>query len=235
MKKLFLAIALLIGVSSVNAQKITGGIAVSPIISWMKPDISQNIENDGVRFGFSYGLVGDYNLNDNFAFSSGINVNNFGGQLEYLDSIPAYVIDNGTIDTMSFKSNAIVTYKFQYVEIPISIKGKTNEIGYLTYFMHAGINPMFRWKAKGDVSQDNVTNVSLKEEVSGLLMAFSVGGGIEYSLGGNTKLLVDLIYKNGLTDVTKTKTFHLNDVGAGDILDEKIILNSIEIKLGILF
>ncbi len=202
----------------------------------MKPDISQNIENDALRFGFSYGLVGDLNLSDNFAFSTGINVNNFGGQLEYLDSIPEFIIDNGTIDTMSFKPNAIVTYKFQYVEIPISIKGKTNEIGYLTYFMHAGINPMFRWKAKGDVSQENVAGVSLSKEVSGLLMAFSVGGGFEYSLGGNTKLLVDVIYKNGLSDVTKTKTYHFNDAGTGgDILDEKVILNSLEVKLGILF
>lgn len=217
------------------AQKITGGIEVSPVLSWMAPDIADNIDNEGVKLGFNYGIVGDLNFSDNFAFSTGIMVNSFGGKLKYTDAIPEFTVDLGTKDSIySFSPGAIVDYKLQYVEIPISLKGKTNEIGYMTYFMKAGISPMFRWKAKGDVTQGNISGKSIKNEVASLNVAFIVGGGFEYSFGGNTKLLFEFVYTNGLSDITKTKVY---DDELQKISDEseKVILSNIALRVGILF
>lgn len=217
------------------AQKITGGIEVSPVLSWMTPDIADNIDNEGVKLGFNFGIVGDYNFSDNFAFSTGIMVNSFGGKLKYSDSIPEFKVDLGTRDsTYSFLEGAIVDYKLQYIEIPISLKGKTNEIGYMTYFMKAGINPMFRWKAKGDVSQGNISDKSIKYEVKSFYFAFNVGAGFEYSFGGNTKLLLEFVYTNGLSDITNTKV-HNKKLSETSDESEKIILSNIALRVGILF
>ncbi len=230
MKKITFLIIIALIASNAFSQKFTGGIAVSPLISFMKPDISKKIENNKVKFGFNVGLVGDINLTDNFAISTGINVNNFGGSLKYTDSISSFNVDLGTSDTSySLASGSIIDYKLQYVEIPISIKGKTNEIGYMTYFLRAGINPMFRWKAKGIVNGGTIVdNESIKKEVSPLFMAYNIGGGFYYSLGGSTKVMVELVYKNGLTDITKTTFYNVSK-------SDKIILNSISLRVGILF
>lgn len=230
MKKLALLIIVSFVVSNVFSQKITGGVKISPLISFMKPDVSKKIENNKIKFGFNFGLVGDLNLSDNFAISTGINVNNLGGSLKYSDSIPNFTVDLGTSDSIyNISKGAILDYKLQYVEIPISIKGKTNEIGYITYFLQAGINPMIRWKAKGIVNGGSIIdNESIVNEVSPLFVAYNIGGGFEYSLGGNTKVLVEVIYKNGLTDITKTKVYGVNE-------SDKIILNSISLSVGILF
>jgi len=227
MKRTILIFGLVLIAGYSFSQKVTGGIEISPLISWMKPDITQNIENEGVKPGFNFGFVCDLNLGDNFSFSTGILVNNFGGSLKFLDSIPAFTIDKGTSDSIySFDPGAVIDYKLQYIELPFSLKGKTNEIGYVTYFLKAGVSPMIKWKAKGDVTQGNISGESIAKEVTGFGIGFHVGGGIEYSLGGNTKLLVEMVYTNGLTDFTKTETV------AGD---EKVILNVLALRAGILF
>lgn len=227
MKKIFIILGLVLFVNYTFSQKVTGGIEISPIISWMKPDITKRIDNEGVKFGFNFGFIGDLNLGDNFAFSTGILVNNFGGQLKYHDSIPQFTVDKGTSDSIySFDPGVVIDYKLQYVEIPFSLKGKTNEIGYITYFLKAGISPMIKWKARGDVTQGNISGESITKEVTGFGFGFHVGGGIEYSLGGNTKMLIELVYTNGLSDFTKTETTEGN---------EKVILNCLALRLGILF
>ncbi|GAB4280219.1 MAG: hypothetical protein Kow0068_04440 [Marinilabiliales bacterium] len=215
------------------SQKFSGGIVVSPMLSWMKPTVTKNIENESMKLGSSFGVTGDLNLSDNFALSLGLNVNNFGGKLKYLDSIPAFSVDKGSYDSVySFEPGAIINYKMQYVEVPFYIKGKTNEIGYMTYYLKAGINPMFKWQTKADVTQGNIAGESIKKEVSGLVIGYGFGGGFEYSLGGNTKFIVELDYLNGLTDITKTKTYNTE---AKKAVDDNVILNYIAIKTGIVF
>jgi hypothetical protein len=216
MKKYCILLVLALFSGSIVAQKISGGITFSPLVSWMKPD-SKKVEFEASKFGFSFGLVGDYNFSDNFSFSTGINVYNGGGKLKYKDSIPAFEADS----IYNLAPNAVILYKLQYIEIPLSFKGKTNEIGYITYFLKGGLSPMFRYKAKGDVSQYNISGEDFKGEVSGFNLGFHLGGGIEYSLGGNTKVLAELQFTNGLTDVTKD--------------DYKTIFNMIILRTGIIF
>ncbi|HIE16558.1 MAG TPA: PorT family protein [Bacteroidales bacterium] len=208
-----------------SAQKFSGGFFLSPSLTWMKPDISKNISNEGLKLGFSYGALGDLNIiGENFSLGLGILVNNIGGKISYADSIPEFK----TLDsTYAFKPGAIVDYKLTYVELPIGLKGKTNEIGYMTYYMKSGITPMFKWKAKGDVTQGNISGESIKEEVASFMMGYYIGGGFQYNLGGTTSFVTVLVFSNGLTDITKTKT--------EDGKTDKVILNNIAIRIGIIF
>ena len=206
------------------SQGVTGGLYVSPIVSWLKPD-SKTVEKDGSRFGFGFGIPVDFNVSDNFAVSTGVSFNNIGGSLKFLDSIPVF----NTVDSIyALKGGSSIKYKTQFIEIPLSLKGKTNEIGYITYFLKAGISPSFRFKAKGDVTVNSGDDI--KAEVAAFNMGFHIAGGIEYSLGGNTKLLIEALFTNGLTNFSKTET-----IDKGALKKEKIISNNIALRVGILF
>ncbi len=226
MKKYLIGIVFVFVSVSVMSQGVTGGLYVSPVISWLKPD-SKNITKDGSQFGFGFGIPVDFNFSKNFAFSTGIAYTNLGGSLKYNDSIPSFkAVDT----TYSLKANSVVKYKTSFIEIPLAFKGKTNEIGYITYFLKAGISPQFRFKAKGDVTINSGDDI--KAEVRGFNMGYNIGGGIEYSLGGSTKLLVEVLFTNGLTNFTKVETLKR---GATATKNEKTIMNSISLKVGILF
>lgn len=235
MKKLAIIFILASFTLTGTAQnKFTGGIYFSPTFAWMKPDV-KHIQKDAMRVNFGFGLVGDFSLTDNFAFQTGLRFNNMGGSLKYLDTLPAFVTADSTY---KLTPNSIIEYKTQYVGIPLYIKGKTNEIGGIFYFLKAGIVPSFRYSAKGNVTVNSKDDI--RDEMRGIYTSFELGGGIEYVLGGNTRVLVEAVFSNGLTDVTKTlagdpKSFD----SLGRMLPrektDKVIQNGLMLNVGILF
>ncbi|PLX03941.1 MAG: hypothetical protein C0594_09805 [Marinilabiliales bacterium] len=225
-KSALLIIAIMLISISGFAQKISGGLVVSPMLSWTKPEGPKYAENGKIKFGYNVGLLGDYNLGDNFAFSAGVVYNNYGGNIQYLDTIQKFITEDEQYDTIL--PNSIITYKMQFIEVPISIKGKTNEIGYITYFLRAGISPGFRYMSKATV-ENGVDDIVKGETIPAFALSVNIGGGIEYSLGGNTKLLVEAVYAAGLTDIDKV------DIGISETKNEKISLNHFDLRIGILF
>ena len=228
MRRIIILSVIILMTIQINAQKISGGLSFAPILSWVKSD-SKTVEKDGNRLSVGYGLFIDYNFTDNFSFSSGINVNEVGGTIKYPETM--YFDYENTRDTLPPSTK--VFYKVRYIEIPISIKGKTNEIGFFTYFMKAGISPMFRWKARGDIykivdsKEIKIEDVNIKDEVSSFNLAFHVGAGFEYSLGGNTALISELLYYNGLTDITPDDKAKANNY--------TVVTHQFMLKVGIKF
>ena len=211
--------ALFLGSSSYSQDKKIGfGLQGSPHISWMKPDNEKLMKNDGVKLGFGYGLMFDFRFGQNYSFSTGINVINTSGRLEYQDSLEIPFIHDGIEDTLPATT---VTYKLGYLEIPLTLLLKTNEIGYMTYFGQFGVASQFNLKAKGDATTNDIADADLSKEVKFLNMGLLIGGGFEYSLGGNTALVVALLYNNGFTDVLKD--------------EEKVTFKSLSLKLGVMF
>jgi opacity protein-like surface antigen len=198
MRKSLLLILVVFTIINIKAQKVSGGMYFSPILSWEKTD-EKKVESAGNRFSYGYGIFVYYNFTDNFSLASGINVNEVGGRLKYTEGLIYEYEDQ--LDTLP--DGVRIKSKIRYVELPISLIGKTNEIGYMKYYMKAGISPMFRWKAKADIdTQDEITDVNIKDEINIFNLAFHVGAGFEYSLGGNTALITELTFYNGLTDIT---------------------------------
>ena len=211
--------ALFFGSQSFSQDKKIGfGLQGSPQISWMKPDNEKMMKNDGVKLGFGYGLMFDFRFGQNYSFSTGINVLSTSGRLEYQDSLEIPFIHDGIDDTLPATT---VTYKLGYLEIPLTLLLKTNEIGYMTYFGQFGISSQFNLKAKGDATFNNIADEDLSKEVKFLNMGLIIGGGFQYSLGGNTALVLALIYNNGFTDILKD--------------EEKVALKSLSLKLGVMF
>ncbi len=223
MKKLVLLLIVFIFGNYVYSQeKFSGGIYFSPEISWFKPDNKQ-VQSEKGRLSFGFGITSDIALTNAFALNLGLGFLNAGGSLKYLDSIPKIE----AIDTtyMKIPANNILKYKLQYLELPISIKGKTKEIGYISYFLKFGFSPLIRYKSRADITVDS--NDDIKQEVRAVSFAYHVGAGITYSLKGNTKLLFEGVFRNGLSDIEKIENYKNKDY--------KNILNVIEIRAGIVF
>ncbi|MBN2520644.1 MAG: PorT family protein, partial [Bacteroidales bacterium] len=143
MKKLTLLFCLQIPII-LFSQGVKFGIFVEPKISWLSPDV-KNISNGGSRMGVNIGLVMDGYFTDNYAFATGISINNVGGKLEFTEAF-----ELATSDT-SFENidpNTKVTYKLQYVNIPIGLKLKTNDIGNFAFTSNVGITPQINIKAR---------------------------------------------------------------------------------------
>jgi opacity protein-like surface antigen len=200
------AVALL--VTSINAQDsvkpVRLGLSVSPNMGWISTD-EKDVESDGTRTGFRFGLIGDFRMgSDNYFFSSGLLMNSIGAKIK------------SGADT----SAVTVEAKYQVVEIPITVKLKTAEIGYMTYFGQIGFDTGFRVAAKAKVEDGDWEDAS--ENANILRVALSVGGGLEYTFSGNTSALLGVRYSNGFTSI--------ND---GDGAEAK--LHYFEVTVGALF
>ena len=99
-----------------------------------------------------------------------------------------------------------VKFKMQYLEIPLTIKLKTDETNNMKWFGQFGLSTNFRIGAKQNVEK-GTTPLADDVKVTDLTKFFRagmvIGGGMEYRLGGKTSLLTGLTYNNGLTNISK--------------------------------
>ena len=199
-------------------KKIGFGLCATPALTWMKPDDEKVLNKDGIKTGFGYGLMFDFRFGENYSLSTGINIIGSSARLKYLDTAGTIFTHGGITDTLD---PFTATYKLKYVEIPIHLLLKTNEMGYITYFGQFGLATQFKTQAKVDASVNDISNEDASEEIKFLNLGLSIGAGFEYSLGGNTKLIVALIYNNGFSDVFKS--------------DQRVTSKSFGMKLGVMF
>ncbi|RLD56546.1 MAG: PorT family protein [Bacteroidetes bacterium] len=218
--KASIVIILFFTASTTFSQGLRLGFIASPQVSWIKSDINK-VKTDGNLFGFDFGLNADFFFTKNYALSTGITINNVGGKLNYSDPVSLQASDS----LYNFAGGTSITYKLQYLKFPLSVKLKTNQIGYFTYYGQFGLTPKILIGAKADVSSYSINEVNIIDEINFFNLSYNVGGGIEYSLGGNTAITVGVIYTNGFIDVTK------NENNAKD----KTVVNSVTCKLGIMF
>ncbi len=207
-----------------DSRKFNIGFQFTPELTWLKPK-SQILEGRGSNIGFSFGPVFDYNFGDNYAFSTGITINRSNGGLTYKDTTRF-----NTQSDILYDKGSIVEYKLQYVEIPLAIKLKTNEIGYMTYFGCFGIVPAVNISAKGTFENSSTPNnkftpESIKKDVTLPNVSMLISAGAEYGLSTNTSAFVSVNFYNGLIDVTR------NPKG----FKSKAIMNRVGLTVGILF
>lgn len=217
------------------------GLHFSPNISWLGLNTAKYYE-DGARVGFAYGISTEFFIAKNYLFSTGFNINNIGGNLKYEG-----VYDNAGIDTSSSVKQYI---KINYVNIPLTLKLRTNEIGYMTYYGNFGFVLGFRYNSKTDYEYVDLnsikkTDIDNTSNISFLNMDLVIGGGAEYNLGGNTNIMFGVSYHNGFVHVMKDKTNVLNTIGKATIdnngkavyNDKKVsaTLNYFSLDLGIYF
>jgi len=173
-------------------------ILAEPHLSWLSPD-EQHLTPGKVRFGGGAEMRLEYNFDRYYAFSLGVGIDQTGGNLIYKDSL---FLDRITgLDTLV--PGTRVTYRLQYVEIPLSIKFKTPQIGYTTYFAEAGLDPMINIKALIDATDNSILKEPFQQGVARFNLAYHTSLGYMYEFANGMAVQVKAVYKNTFLDVTK--------------------------------
>jgi hypothetical protein len=216
MKKSIFILILMIPLYA-GAQGLRFSVVAEPQFSWMVPDV-KSISSKGSVLGLNAGIGMDYYFSENYAFSTGITIYNTGGKLQYEDSMN-FTVNSGIVTVPAAKT---ITYNLQYIDIPLGLKFKTTEIGYMTYFANLGVAPMIKVRARasdvsGVINKDNIT-----EDINLMNMGYFINAGMQYSIGGSSAIILGVGYSSGFTDVTIIES-------------DKISINTFTVKLGILF
>ena len=268
MKKLF-TIALL-GLFSISAfaqdkggemKNFRFGVTALPALTWYKPDEVKKFENKGAAFRFGVLINGEFSFSDNFAIGFGIGLSSSGGKVNFLDSVHYHVYD-GEIISLSKPDTGSITsktehyllntreYKASYYMVPISLKMRTNEIGYMRYFFEPRLNIGIRKKVRADddvvswgssnkVKQENI---DITPDMAFLKTSVTLSGGGEYYLSGSTAFVFSIGYDYGLSNAMQKESDNLQrtkgnpSVAANTKpLEQKFTQNGFIISLGILF
>ena len=181
------------------------GVVGESSISWMKPtmDVEHPIqyESDGSRLVAGWGLVFDYNFTENYTLSTGFRFGGQGGKF-------VYEYDK---DSSNSEFDVERTYKMKYLEIPLDLKLKTNQIGYFTYFFQIGLRPGFRMEAiaedeyRGGNLDDKSVDLVEADESQLFHLGFNVGLGAEYQISKSFSAFAGLSYRSGMTDMLNGK------------------------------
>lgn len=216
-----LAIILLMTISVAKGQNIQISLSADPVISWFSSD-TRDVVNEGARPGFSFTLQFDKYFAENYAFSTGITVLNVSGRVYYSDTMH-----------LRFKNSEIyipgdeeIVYNIQYISVPVGLKLRTNQIGYITFFTNIGLDPKVMIGGKADIPFSDITDENITEELRRFNLGYHIAAGTEYSLGGNTSLVFGLGYENMFLDTTRDYE---------DQPVDKIGMHIIRFKLGINF
>jgi hypothetical protein len=237
MKKIisfFLALAL---ATPLFAQTKPWKIAlhIDPNVSWIKPDSKYITEGDN-KINFGFGLSIDKMFTENYAIGTGFNIMNVGGSLTYFEEATGPSGER----TIAQLQRA---YNLQYAEVPITLKLRTNEIGYMTYWAQVGLGVGVNIKSKsddlvdykkvaidsadvtvrwGDATQildDDIEDEDIGEDIGIFRTSLIIGGGIEYNLSGDASIVAGLIFNNGFSNI-------LNGSGVEDSNGEPVINSS---------
>jgi len=222
MKKVFFIIAgsLLLSSMAVNAQTQNRRFSIfaDPQLSWFTSD-TKRFEPNGPVGGFNIGFTADKYFADRYAFFTGLSINNLGGNLLYKDAGYELVTRDSTYDIAAGTS---VKLKAQYLTVPLGLKFKTNEIGYISFYAQVGVSGYIRLKASAWETENQIDKETATDQFTLAFASYNIGGGIEYSLGGPSSLQAGIVYTSGITEAYKA--------GYG-----KVSLGSLSLRIGIVF
>lgn len=191
----------------------------SPSINWMTSD-NRIAEREKVVMGYDFGLNGDvfFSENERYSLLTGLLISNIGGEISYRTSAP-FNFSGYTLPSLTK-----IRYRLRYVEIPLSLKLKTDQFHRVRYWGQFGLSAMLNIGARGDSNDRQLVKAKINNEINLFNLAMNVGAGFDFDLGGNNSVTTGLVFQNGLIDVTTDNAF-----------TDKTIVNSLKLKIGLIF
>lgn len=183
------------------------------------------MENNGLGLGFSYGMMADINIanNPNYWLSTELLVTSFPGKIKAADTLWS---DLSNKNPMTPYTGVTFDYKLQYLQLPVSLKLKTNEIGKFVWWGQFGLAPSIlirnrvttkttpSFYAKGTTSHNpnsdgndafdfngNSGNGIFEDNVVPLRLPMILGAGFEARISGKTSFVAGLRFDNAFTDL----------------------------------
>jgi len=201
------------------------GVNVAPQVAWFGSDNSA-ITNHGSKPGFGFGIsIKDY-FSENYAFTVDVNLMTVGGRLSSADTTMFDFSNKERTTSEEVFANNAINYRIQYLSFPVGLQLQTTQIGYITVFSNIGIDPKIVVSGKASIPSQDIDTQTATSELKVFNLGYHIKAGIEYSVAGNTSLVVGLGYENNFLDVTKD----INDQAR-----DKITHNILSLQLGIIF
>jgi len=253
MKKITLALLLLtFGFSSYSqiSDVFRLGISVNPFVSYLSSNdilIKPVNTNVGFHLGFdSEFFFGSSDIDSkNYALTTGVGILfNSGGKLEHTNGGELWkskelrqpLIDaNGT--TLPFPDGTTLGYSVQMLRVPLGIKMRTNEIGFLRYYAQIPFFLDIATQAKGTVENAGALDTekqNINSDINPFNLSWGVGGGASYGVSEGTSIVAGIFYQGGFLDITNNKG-EQNNSPNNPQEDSKTSLGAISLKIGILF
>lgn len=248
-KSLLFAVVMLVLSLSASAQYrgFSFGIKMGPSFDWAGSK-TNTLQNEGTRMGFRWGLVADYYFAENYAITTGLNVNYLRGHYSY-DDMRLFPID--TVTNYYAMGNVDRLYKATTFEIPVALKMVTEEFGPFSFFAQVGGSFGYTRKAlakddfvgTGDdaaylYSDDDY--VSARAQYNPIHVALNVAIGGQFIIKGSTRAFADLYYSRDLLngiDLIKYSRYYAgqksDDMRRPENLDYR--QNILGIEVGVLF
>ena len=206
------------------------GVRVVPNLAWLAPD-SKDYTNDGTMPGFSWGFLADISLTENYFVKTGFNIDYLNGKLLY----PHQQLVNEE-DPFLTTGQLSRKYNLRYLEIPLTLKMRTNTFNKTAFFGEIGFGTSLNLKAKSkdefmpDESQNALTSVEdIKDEVAFVKASMIAGAGIEYFIDESTSIITTLSFNNGLTNLLKGNN------SIDESIKQRATLYYFQLTVGIMF
>lgn len=203
------------------------GLKVAPAITWVSPD-SEGYENEGAQAGFSWGFISDITITENYFFATGFNVNYLKGKISY----PYHE----TTDTITNTGTMVTDMKLRYIDIPLTLKMKTNRFKDVQYYGQVGFSLAFNIKTKTEetfridgINKTVTSEHDRTDDMQLLKASLMLGGGIEYYIDNSTSIIAGVTYYNGISNIMKG----YNTVDGS--VKQKATPHFVELTLGIIF
>ncbi|SMG43800.1 Outer membrane protein beta-barrel domain-containing protein [Marivirga sericea] len=187
MKKLLFSTLFLFSVYLAEAQ-VRFGFKAAPNISFNRIEADTDntqFDTDGVGLRFQLGPIFDIEFKENHYFSTG---------LIFTSKRSAFVAD-------SLGATYDEDYSPQYLQVPITLKLFTEEIGLdkRIYFQFGGT---VDFKTNNEGEEENIVQSFRFIDLNSLLAI-----GLEYGIGINTKIFGGIIYQRGLLNTIKENNY----------------------------
>ena len=230
-----------------NAQEVQMGLALTPNVSWMTAiDSVHSTQGVGGNFGFEFIL--DFMLSEKIAFSTGVHVFDTKGTINYLDPVVQTYLEDDYVNSVSRN------YDLKYVEIPLTLKARTKQIGYTTIYGQVGLGLGLNigveasdQRKKEYVLEESVweeyddeyllpSSPAIQNDIKLLRSSLIVGLGAEQSLSELYSLIIGASYNSGFINIHKgTNQIQFDDMGTPAEIELAGNDGFVEVVIGLIF
>lgn len=177
-------------------KKVELGFTLSPNVSWFGVDNEAFVvSNEGIRLGFSYGVLADFVLGPNYYFSSAFTFTSINGKVKYPSASASDITRTDE-------------YRLKYLEIPLTLKLKTkpNDLG--RFYGQFGFGTGMRVGTKGKSEEKRLGAAPVEvqpthlDNINRFRLSIIAGAGAEWNINDQFHLLTGLTYNNAFTKTT---------------------------------